>query len=281
LAEPKIPGGYILLSRKIIESKIWDKPPLYIKVWVYLLSKAQHKQYKQLEKGQLITSIPEIIKDCSWLVGYRREYPTKDQIYQIIEWLRNPDETHNESNTRATMIATTKATHKLLVTVCNYSYYQDSENYESNDEGNNEKATNPQRKQRLPNNINKNDKNNKNDNKDIYIPFQEIIEYLNLKTGSRYKYNTPKTQDCIKARCNEGFDLADFKKVIDNKVADWNHEPEKGQADMRPFLRPETLFGNKFEGYLNQKGGSKGGTDTGQSQPDHKYDKSKWLATDD
>jgi DnaD/phage-associated family protein len=159
LTEPKIPGGYILLSRKIIESKIWDKPPLYIKVWIYLLSKAQHKKYRNLEKGQLITSIPEISKACGWLVGYRREYPSKDNIYQIIDWLRNPDEDHSESNTEPTMIATTKATQRLVITICNYSYYQDSKNYEGNDESNNEKAMNAQRKQRHTNNINKNDKN--------------------------------------------------------------------------------------------------------------------------
>lgn len=35
--------------------------------------------------------------------------------------------------------------------------------------------------------------------------------------------------------------------MIDNKVAEW-----KG-TDMEKFLRPETLFGNKFEGYLNQQ----------------------------
>lgn len=77
--------------------------------------------------------------------------------------------------------------------------------------------------------------------------YQPIINYLNEKTGKHYKYTTNKTQTVIKARWNEGFTEDDFRKVIDNKAAEW-----KG-TDMEKFLRPETLFGNKFEGYLNQQ----------------------------
>ena len=80
------------------------------------------------------------------------------------------------------------------------------------------------------------------------IPYVEIIDYLNLKTKSHYKYNTNKTRGCIKARWNEGFTLEDFKKVIDNKSKEWLGDPK-----YENYLRPETLFGNKFEGYLNSK----------------------------
>lgn len=157
-----------MLSRKIIESEIFKKPPLYLKVWVYLLSCAQHKTYKNLEKGQLFTSIPEIQEACSHMVGYRKETPTKDQIYNILEWLRKRCEDPNESNDSTTMITTTKATHGLLVNIEKYSFYQDSKNYESNGDNNNEKATNVVREQRQPNNINKNDKNDKNINNKEY-----------------------------------------------------------------------------------------------------------------
>ena len=80
------------------------------------------------------------------------------------------------------------------------------------------------------------------------IPYVEIIDYLNLKTKSHYKYSTNKTIACIKARWNEGFRLEDFKKVIDNKSKEWLGDPK-----YENYLRPETLFGNKFEGYLNSK----------------------------
>ncbi len=79
------------------------------------------------------------------------------------------------------------------------------------------------------------------------IPYNDVIEYLNLKLGTNYKTSTRKTRDCIKARYNEGYRLDDFKLVIDKKYNEWNG------TDMEKYLRPETLFGNKFEGYLNQK----------------------------
>lgn len=79
------------------------------------------------------------------------------------------------------------------------------------------------------------------------VPYQEIIEYLNIKTNSKYKHGTPKTRTLIKARYNEGFNIDDFKKVIDIKTNDWLN------TDNDKYLRPDTLFGTKFEGYLNQK----------------------------
>lgn len=74
-----------------------------------------------------------------------------------------------------------------------------------------------------------------------------IVEYLNDKAGTRYKPTTKKTQTLIKARLKEGFTVDDFKTVINNKVKEW-----KG-SEWEKFLRPETLFGTKFESYLNQK----------------------------
>ena len=75
----------------------------------------------------------------------------------------------------------------------------------------------------------------------------EIVEYLNEKSGKNFRYSSRKTQDLIKARLNEGFTIDDFKTVIDKKVAEW-----KGDPKMDQYLRPETLFGTKFEAYLNQ-----------------------------
>lgn len=80
------------------------------------------------------------------------------------------------------------------------------------------------------------------------IPYSEIVSYLNQKAERNYKDSTSKTKSLINARWNEGFSLDDFKKVVDNKVLEW-----KGNAEMSNYLRPETLFGTKFESYLNQK----------------------------
>ena len=80
------------------------------------------------------------------------------------------------------------------------------------------------------------------------IPYKDIIDYLNFKTNSNYKTTTGKTRDLIKARFNEGFKLEDFKTVIDKKTNEWLNDEE-----MKIYLRPQTLFGTKFESYLNQK----------------------------
>ena len=79
------------------------------------------------------------------------------------------------------------------------------------------------------------------------IPYKEITEYLNNRTGANYRHTTNKTKDLIKARYNEGFTLDDFKIVIDKKCVEWMN------TDMQKYLRPETLFGTKFESYLNQQ----------------------------
>lgn len=80
--------------------------------------------------------------------------------------------------------------------------------------------------------------------KELYI---SIIEHLNQKAGTKYKASSKKTQTCIHARLSEGFTIDDFKTVIDKKCAEWiGTEWEK-------FIRPETLFGTKFESYLNAK----------------------------
>ncbi len=80
------------------------------------------------------------------------------------------------------------------------------------------------------------------------IPFSEVIEYLNDKTNASYRAGTRKTMELIRARWKEGFRLDDFQKVIDLKAVEWPNDPIWNK-----YLRPETLFGPKFESYLNQK----------------------------
>lgn len=88
-------------------------------------------------------------------------------------------------------------------------------------------------------------KTSTNTDKVIYV---EIIDYLNQKAGTRYRATTSSTRKHIKARIDEGFTVEDFKTVIDKKCSEW-----LGNSKMEQYLRPETLFGTKFEGYLNAK----------------------------
>jgi len=110
------------------------------------------------------------------------------------------------------------------------------------------------------NNYNENEIHNDNDNDNdndvsyhdtYHDTCKKVINHLNLRTGQHYKYNTDKTQKLIKARLNEKFTLNDFKTVIDKMCVEWMN------TDMQKYLRPETLFGTKFESYLNREVSSK------------------------
>ena len=82
--------------------------------------------------------------------------------------------------------------------------------------------------------------------KEIYI---SIVAYLNQRAGTCYRPSSKKTRSCIHARLEEGFTLDDFKTVIDKKAEEWIG------TEYEQYLRPETLFGTKFESYLNAKVG--------------------------
>lgn len=74
----------------------------------------------------------------------------------------------------------------------------------------------------------------------------EIIEYLNLKTGSKFKPTTKPYIQAIRSRLKEGYSIADFKTVIDKKCREW-----KG-TKLEKYLTPKTLFApSHFDTYLN------------------------------
>ncbi|MCC0654724.1 conserved phage C-terminal domain-containing protein [Clostridioides sp. ES-S-0001-03] len=87
-------------------------------------------------------------------------------------------------------------------------------------------------------------KEEKTNDKEIY---KRIIDYLNKAADKSFKSTTKKTMSLIDARLKEGFAEEEFYKVIDNKVLNWLEDDK-----MNAYLRPETLFGNKFESYLNE-----------------------------
>lgn len=94
-------------------------------------------------------------------------------------------------------------------------------------------------------NTNNKELNNKTlKNKDILY----IVNYLNEKANTNFRATTASTKRHISARMNEGFTIDDFKIVIDKKVSQWLND-----KNMNKYLRPEILFGTKFEAYLNEK----------------------------
>ncbi|WP_440682315.1 conserved phage C-terminal domain-containing protein [Cysteiniphilum halobium] len=109
-------------------------------------------------------------------------------------------------------------------------------------------------------------------------PYAEIVNHLNQKTGSNYQSTCKKTRELIRARFADGHDLQAFKRAVDNQVALWWND-----FKMRPYLRPETLFGVKMDGYANanvtpeqiaavQGGKSNGCPRTGLNNDNGRYD---------
>lgn len=92
---------------------------------------------------------------------------------------------------------------------------------------------------------------------------KEIIDYLNAKAGTRYRADIKATINLIHARKREKYTLSDFKKVIDNKCRDWVG------TDMEQYIRPQTLFGTKFENYLNANAKS---SKNAPIEKEHTYD---------
>ena len=99
----------------------------------------------------------------------------------------------------------------------------------------------------------------------------EIISYLNEKLGTNYRATNKATQRHIKARLSEGYTVEDFKAVIDNKYAEWHG------TEMNQYLRPETLFGTKFDSYLNAKKVEK----QAKAQEETEYQRQRRLNEDD
>ena len=98
--------------------------------------------------------------------------------------------------------------------------------------------------EKLQTNKTENNKTDKSNNIDIV---SEVILYLNQVAGTRFTAGSQATKKHINARLKEGYTLEDIKQVIDTKTSEWQG------TEFAKFLRPVTLFGTKFENYINQQ----------------------------
>ena len=134
--------GYIKLSRRLLSSDIWFKPPLYLKVWIYLLCQASHQDYGTLRRGQLVTSIPQIQEALSYKAGFITKKPSYKEIWQVLEYMRakQPINSMQEygrgkwqekrqgkwEGKSEPMISTQRVKDGMLVTIAKYDQYQDA-----------------------------------------------------------------------------------------------------------------------------------------------------------
>lgn len=98
--------------------------------------------------------------------------------------------------------------------------------------------------------VNKENANNKNNKKvELENKIIQVIDHLNEKANTRYRYNSINTVKCLKALLTgkNPYTVEDCITVIDKKCSEWIG------TNFEQYLRPNTLFGNKFEGYLNSK----------------------------
>lgn len=236
----RIPGGYILLSRRVLDSSIWNQPPIYFKVWVYILMKATHKEGDagRLGRGQCLIRYDEIQDAASYLIGYRKKRPTKAHIAKILRSFR-------EGN----MIETTKTTRGLVVTICNYATYQDAKLYDGNDEGN-AKAT---RRQQSGSTIDKKGRMEEGQEKEktpkppagaapdspLRITAEGIYEYAAQKITERYgrkwRVNSRKDRVSLIARVlkRSGITPDDLRYAVDRFCEDtWEDRGVSRYCDM-------------------------------------------------
>jgi hypothetical protein len=117
-----ISGGYYIKARCIGDSEIAHQPPHYRELWDWLLANANHtdrKIYgKTIHRGQLHCTIDEIREGLHWHIGYRKQTYKKHDCENAMKWL-----------TRAEMVTTAKTGRGTIITICNYDYYQNPDNY--------------------------------------------------------------------------------------------------------------------------------------------------------
>lgn len=226
-------AGWIKIHRKMLANPVVFKDPDHLAVWMYLLLSASHKKHKTLfggkpiflEAGQLITGRKKI----SEATGVN---PSK------VKRILNLFKTDQQIDQQATRYGS-------IITILEWDKYQ--ENDQPNDQRvTNERPTSDQRVTTIQE-CKEGEEGNKN-NKYIYSrECSEIVGYLNEVCGTSYKPTTKETRRLIQARMNDGFTVEDFKTVIYKKAKQWKDDPR-----MCGFLRPQTLFGTKFESYLNE-----------------------------
>jgi uncharacterized phage protein (TIGR02220 family) len=137
-----------------------------------------------------------------------------------------------------------------LITICNYDSYQSREDdyITTKEQPTNKQTTNKAHqssirvtaREQLSNTYNK---DNKANNEEL----MSVVTFLNEKTGKEFKANTKSTVRLVGARIVEGRTVEELKSVIEQKAKQWLHDEK-----FNKFLRPQTLFGEKFESYLNE-----------------------------
>jgi len=163
----KINGGYYIKARKIQESEIAHWPPHVREIWDWLLKEANHTDNKCngiiIKRGQCFRSYKDIQEGLHWYAGWKKMMYSKWDCEKAMKKL-----------VRATMIATTRTTRGLFITICNYDLYQNPNNYMSHTRATIRATNEPH----SGHSINNNDNNEKNKKEYISAKFPTEIHLL-------------------------------------------------------------------------------------------------------
>lgn len=243
--------GWIKLHRKIIDSDIYQMPPLYMRVFLRLILEANHQDNeipyrekgqsvvgkKLIKRGERLTSVRDI---CKWVAWYERgklKEPNPKTVQEILDWLEenNMIEIYGTKGNR-------KETHYKIV---NYDIYQDKEDDKETEKKQSGNSQETEKKQSLD--INKNDKNDKNINKEGENPKAKSTRFV------------PPSLEEVEAYCKSRNNKVDAGQFIDfyeskgwmvgkNKMKDWKASVrtwEKRDSQPKTENKPTNKF-NQF-----------------------------------
>ena len=220
--------GWIKMYRKVEKNPIVCKDNDYFRVWHHLLYNANHtpqsaifkKQKIKVLPGQFVTGRKLIATACC---------VSEFKVERILKWFENDQQIEQQKTNKG-----------RLITIVNWNKYQNCEQ-QNTQQMHKENTTNTQQMHTI-----KECKNIRIKEKNKYI-VEKVVDYLNQKANKNFKANSKDTIRHINARLSDGYTLANFKSVIDNQTSKWLN------TSMEDYLRPSTLFGSKFESYLNSR----------------------------
>lgn len=228
-------GEYIKMFRKLVNWEWYTDINTKV-LFIHCLLRANWKpgEWKGIhyERGQFITSIHHLAIESGL---------SDRNVRTALEHLISTGELTSEVQAKG-------RAQSRIITVVNYDCYQQSDKQDAEEvtadrQATDKRATSERQQYKNIKNI----KEIKEGKKDIYTSsIDDILSYLNERTGKHFTGRSAAHKKHIIARLKEGYTVEEFKQVIDNKVAAWGHVEK-----MAVYLRPETLFGTKFEAYLN------------------------------
>lgn len=218
--------GWISLHRKITEHPFYQEKRKFSKfeAWIDLLLLANHKDNKVLLGNEIIH-----VERGSFITSKRK-------LMERWGWSNTKIETYLNLLVEQGMLLVKSDTKKTVITIVNYDFYQ-------GDVDKKRQETDTKTKRNRTNN------NDNNENKNYYV---EIIEFLNECASANYRHTTKKTMELINARMKEGFTVDDFKTVIEYCCREWKGKTFGNGELGDSYLRPSTLFNNKFDERLNK-----------------------------